>query len=191
MMRLIFRPTLNPLVLAGAMLLLSGCGLFSGDGGSIEGWYEDAIKKHQNQNTNKVIVPVKPFNIISFQGETRDPFEARNLIQVSTVVDEEIDRFAPNPDRLREPLETYPIATLSFVGTILQKEPDPNIALVSAAGSLYQVKIGNYLGPDFGLVVQIRETEIVLEETVKNARGRWERKERTINLAGLQKEALR
>lgn len=173
------------------LTVLSGCDFISGNSSNIDGWYQQTLGKYRNQNTNKVIVPVKPFSIISFEGEKKDPFDARNLIQVERVVEEQTDRFAPNPDRLREPLETYAIASLSFVGTILQKPPEPNIALVSAAGSLYQVKIGNYLGQDYGQIKEIRDTEIVLEESVKNTKNRWERKERIINLAGLTKENLR
>lgn len=173
-------------------ILLTSCDLFGGEASSVDGWYQQTVGKYKNQNTNSVIVPVKPFSIISFESEKRDPFDARNLIQVvERQEDLEKDRFAPDLDRLREPLETYPIATLSFVGTILQKSPEPNIALVNAAGSLYQVKAGNFLGQDYGLVKEIRDTEIILEETVKNASGRWERKERIVNLAGLSKENLR
>lgn len=187
-MRLQWRVFL-PLLLAVGV---SGCDFFGSEASSIDGWYNQTLNKYKDNNTNRVIVPVKPFSIISFDGERKDPFDARNLIQVEVDAgNERVDPNQPDLTRLRQPLETYAISSLSFVGTILQKPPEPNIALVNAAGSLYQVKTGDYLGQDFGQIQEIRDTEIVLMETVKNARGRWERKERIITLAGLSKENLR
>lgn len=179
------------LVIASLILLMfSGCEYFT-QGGSIDGWYESEKRKIVT-NPNKVIIPVKPLTVVSFRGyQTGDPFDTRNLIKEHIVQEEGPDNNAPDPDRPRQPLESYPLSSMQFVGTILQPSIKDDIALVNAAGSLYQVRKGEYLGQDYGVVVVINETEIVLKERIKNPNNRWEVKERVINLVGLSKEALR
>jgi type IV pilus assembly protein PilP len=38
---------------------------------------------------------------------------------------------------------------------------------------LYQVRPGNYLGQNFGKIVKVDETEVVLREIVQDAAGEW------------------
>lgn len=168
--------------------IITSCDFFT-TGGSIEDWYRSEKAKIAT-NPNRVIIPVKPVSVISFKLDNGDPFDMRNLIK-EEILEVADDRDAPDPDRPRQPLESYALDSMQFVGTIFQLELKQNIALVNAAGSLYQVRVGEYLGQSYGLVKDIRETEIVLEERVKNANNRWIRVERVINLVGLSKENLR
>ena len=46
-------------------------------------------------------------------------------------------------------------------------------ALVRADASLYRVKVGNYLGQNFGLVTTISENQIQLRELIQDATGDW------------------
>jgi type IV pilus assembly protein PilP len=48
------------------------------------------------------------------------------------------------------------------------------------------VQIGNYLGRNFGKILNIQEDKIELREIVKDADGRWE--ERQASLALLEEE---
>ena len=77
----------------------------------------------------------------------------------------------PELNRRREPLEAFPLDTMSLVGSL-----DRNgalVALVKVGGLLYQVKPGNYLGLNYGRVVRITETEVVLREIVQDSTGEW------------------
>ena len=47
------------------------------------------------------------------------------------------------------------------------------MALVKVGGLLYQVKAGNYLGLNYGRVLRISETEVVLREIVQDSTGEW------------------
>ena len=38
---------------------------------------------------------------------------------------------------------------------------------------LYQVKVGDYLGQNYGRITQIDETQIALREIVQDAAGEW------------------
>ena len=45
---------------------------------------------------------------------------------------------------------------------------------------LYQVKVGNYIGTNFGLIKKLTDTEIVIKEVVQDSTGDWA--ERTSSL---------
>ena len=54
------------------------------------------------------------------------------------------------------------------------------VALVNVGGQIYQVRVGDYVGLNYGKVTRITETEIALREIVQDAVGEWV--ERTSNL---------
>ena len=48
-----------------------------------------------------------------------------------------------------------------------------NVALVDVGGQTHMVRVGNYLGQNFGRVSRITETETQLNEIVQDAAGEW------------------
>jgi len=46
-------------------------------------------------------------------------------------------------------------------------------ALVLAGKNLHQVKVGNHMGQDFGVVTKISENEVTLKELVEDVHGDW------------------
>lgn len=78
---------------------------------------------------------------------------------------------APELARRKEPLEEFPVDTMVMVGSMV-KAGKP-VALVSVGKLLYQVRTGEHLGLNYGLVTKISETEISLREIVQDAAGEW------------------
>lgn len=79
---------------------------------------------------------------------------------------------APNLNRPKELLESVTLDKLKFVGTI--GSGNQLSALISMEGNqVYTVKLGNYLGTNYGRVVKITSDEITLRETVEDAEGNW------------------
>ncbi len=87
---------------------------------------------------------------------------------------------APDLSRRREPLEAYPLDTLTMVGTL--QRPDLRYALVRADGLVYQVKVGNYVGQNFGIITRIDESEVAIKEVVQDAAGEWVERATTLQL---------
>jgi type IV pilus assembly protein PilP len=58
-----------------------------------------------------------------------------------------------------------------MVGTLRQGKD--SVALVDAAGQTYMVRVGSYIGQNFGQVVGITETEVQVKELVQDAAGEW------------------
>jgi len=82
--------------------------------------------------------------------------------------------------RRREPLEAYPLDALMMVGSV-QRGGAPS-ALLRADSLLYQVKVGDYIGQNYGRVTRITETEIVLREIVQDTVGEWVERTSTLTL---------
>jgi type IV pilus assembly protein PilP len=47
---------------------------------------------------------------------------------------------------------------------------------------LYQVKVGDYLGQNYGRITKIDETEIAMREIVQDAAGEWIERPATLQL---------
>ena len=88
----------------------------------------------------------------------------------------------PDFDRPREPLEAYPLESLKYVGVMERKKQSYAIILVD--GALYQVRTGNYLGQNFGVITKIDETEVVLKELAQDAAGDWIERTSSLQLQG-------
>jgi type IV pilus assembly protein PilP len=82
--------------------------------------------------------------------------------------------------RRKEPLESYPLDAMKMVGSLI-KEGRP-VALLRIDNLVYQVSPGNYLGQNFGKVLKIGETELVLREIVQDAAGEWIERTATLQL---------
>ena len=90
------------------------------------------------------------------------------------------EQFAPDQKRKKQPLEAYPLDALKFVGTL--KEQDQLWALITdPEKKVVPVKVGNYMGHNFGRIISIKSNEIKLEEIIKNS-GTWEKKITIIHL---------
>lgn len=87
---------------------------------------------------------------------------------------------APEINRRKEPLEAVPLDAINMVG--LLDKTGQRVALVRAENLLYQVKVGNYLGQNYGRITRISESEITVREIVQDAAGEWIERPTTLTL---------
>lgn len=133
----------------------------------------------QRANAHPRITPLtepKPFNPQDYtQQGAADPFSSDKLTQAlkrdSSRVSANATLIAPELARRKEPLEAFPLDTISMVGSLV-KTGQP-VALVNIGALLYQVRRGEHLGQNFGRITSITETEIALHEIVQDAAGDW------------------
>jgi type IV pilus assembly protein PilP len=74
-------------------------------------------------------------------------------------------------NRRKEPLEAYPLDSMSMVGSVVRAGRP--YALLRVDNLLYQVKQGDYLGQNYGKITKITETDVSLREIVQDAAGEW------------------
>ena len=80
--------------------------------------------------------------------------------------------------RRKEPLESFPLDAMTMVGSL--NKTGALTALLKVDNLIYQVRPGNYLGQNYGKILQITENSIQLREIVQDSTGDWI--ERTIAL---------
>lgn len=160
-------------------VLLGACSLNS-EHDDLRQWMDNA-----SRNLKGKVPPlpeVKPYEPVAYDAVGLvDPFKASRAIP-EVVKSGGGGKPPPNYERPREPLEAYPLESLRYVGVITRKKA--SYAIIRVDGSLYQVKKGNYLGQNFGVITKVDESEIVLMELIQNAAGDWEDRESSLLLQG-------
>jgi type IV pilus assembly protein PilP len=121
--------------------------------------------------------PYEPFTYEAFN--LVDPFKPRKIEPPKNAAAGGIQ---PDLARRKEPLEAYPLENLRMVGT-LQQEKATYALVKSPDNNLFRVKSGNYLGQNFGLILEISESTIKLKEIVQDSGGDWAERISTLTLA--------
>ncbi len=192
MQRLIVMMILNKMSYRSARALLAGV-VISMASGCI--WVEDTsdlsrfVTDVQAKPKGKIepLPTFEPYHSFVYQGASlRDPFVPLVRV-VSTLADVELDDsdgLQPDQNRPRSYLEQFAVDQLSMVGTIGKAENDFFWALVLDDNrEIHRVKIGDYLGLDFGRVVAVSDQQLDLLEIISNGRGGWMQRPRIIELA--------
>jgi type IV pilus assembly protein PilP len=77
----------------------------------------------------------------------------------------------PDLERRRETLEGFSLDQIKMVGTMRQN--NANVALLETGRATHMVRVGNFVGQNFGLVTRISESEVQIKEIVQDAAGEW------------------
>ena len=120
---------------------------------------------------------VLPYSPLQFNADATlsDPFKARKASNKS-------GSLQPNTNRPKEALEAYPLESLKYVGSMSKNKL--SYALIKTPdNTIQQVKTGNYVGPNFGLVTQINDGAIEIKEIIQDdLTGDWVERNSSINL---------
>lgn len=173
---------MRKLVLAMALpVLLAGCETASHD--DLREWMKESTKDFRGKI--EPLPKVKPYEPIAYEASGLiDPF---NSARARGETDRKPGGGAtPDFSRPREPLEEFPLETMSLVGIMRNK--DKVVAQVMVNGKSYEVRVGSYIGQNFGRVVKIDTTQdeekLVLKELIKEADGDYVERESALQLAG-------
>ena len=113
-----------------------------------------------------------------------EPFSNQKLVQAlkrdSSQTSSNAALITPELNRRKEPLEAMPLDAVAMVGS-LTKAGRPT-ALVRVDNLVYQVRVGNYLGQNFGRITAVTEANVVLREIVQDAAGEWTERPATLQL---------
>ncbi|WP_299188946.1 pilus assembly protein PilP [uncultured Psychrobacter sp.] len=100
----------------------------------------------------------------------RSPFLPPSLINVQGP-NMPTDGVRPDITRIKQPLEQYDIAQLTFRGVLISPEGQQYALVQRPDGSVANVKVGDYLGLNDGRIVEITPTQINLIEIVPDSRA--------------------
>ena len=168
-----FNRTFKGIMLAGLLTMLVACGADEGDD-------LDKFMSTAANDMGKAVEPlpeVLPYSPLQYNadGTLSDPFKARKALSKAGALQ-------PNTNRPKEALESFSLESLKYVGSISRNKAI--FALIKTPdNTIQQVKAGNYMGPNFGLVTQINESDIVVKEIVQDdLTGDWVERNASINL---------
>ena len=157
---------LGVVVLLGA--LLAGCG---GEQEELQEWMEQQ-RREAKPNVEPLSAPKKftPQAYVALTGV--EPFSTQKLtVALKQETRQPNSLLAAEINRRKEPLEAYPLDSMTMVGSVV-KAGRP-YALLKVDNLLYQVKSGDYLGQNYGRITKISETDVALREIVQDAAGEW------------------
>ena len=115
----------------------------------------------------------------------RSPFMPPAIVPVKTEEQTRKTGVKPPDNHVKQYLEHFPLTALAMVGTL--KTDKASFALVQdARAGVHRVRVGDYLGDQWGQIEAIEETRIKVTEIVSDGAGGWLKSPGTIELRRLQ-----
>jgi type IV pilus assembly protein PilP len=166
----------RPILFSAVFLLaLAGCG------GEQHSDLRQFVRDSDNMPRGRIpplpeVKPYEPFEYAAF--DLTDPFVVRTITPPKSA---KPDPRLPDPNRRKGPLEAFPLENLKMVGSLSQKKEF--FALIKTPdNNLYRVKMGDFMGQNFGRVIDISESAVKLKELIQDSGNDWKEEERLLLL---------
>ncbi len=170
-------PVARLLATVVATVGLAGCG---DSGVELQQWMQET-KAQTKVSIPKLSEPKKFTPFLYDAKNSIDPYSPKKLlVALARAQNNSSSLLKPDMERRREPLESYPLDTLKMVGTL--EKPSAVFALLQADKTVFQVKVGNYVGQNFGMVTKITDSGVELKEIVQDASGDWVERQAKLEL---------
>ncbi len=162
------------------MALLAGCG--NGDFSDLNRYISEV--KVRPKEPIKPLPEIKVIEPFMFKPEgLRDPFKPLEQPEQAAGVDVSTGSgIKPDTVRRKEELEAFPLDGLKMVGTVDMKSSLWGLVKASD-GTIYRVKVGNYMGKNYGKIIRIISDKIELMEIVSDKPGTWREQPTSITLS--------
>jgi len=162
-------------VAIAAAALVAGCGPSSHK--DLVDWMNEQGKGVRGHlDPLPTIKPYEPFVYNDF--DLPDPFKPRKIEPMKS---DNSNKLAPDLNRRKEPLEAYPLESLSMVGT-LEKGRTRYALVKTPEKDLYQVRQGMHMGQNYGVITDVTDSDIKLKELMQDGSGDWSERSSTLNL---------
>lgn len=174
------RPLLKTAAGTAALLGAALLGACSADHDELRAWMEQQ-RREARPNVKPLQAPKKFDPQPYTSAQAVEPFSNQKLsVALKQEAKQPNSLLAAEMNRRKEPLEAYPLDSMSMVGSIT-KQGLPH-ALLRVDSLLYPVKVGDYIGQNYGQIRKISETEIVLRELVQDSGGEMIERPATLQL---------
>lgn len=163
--------TMRSMLSVAAAVLGVSLAACTGEQDELQQWMEQ--QKREVKPSVQPLSPPKKFDPQPYSALTGvEPFSTQKLtVALKQEARQPNSMLAAEINRRREPLEAYPLDSMSMVGSVVKQ--GRQYALLRVDNLLYQVKPGDYLGQNYGKITKITETDISLREIVQDAAGEW------------------
>jgi type IV pilus assembly protein PilP len=167
-----FKSLLKITLLGTFALLLTGCGEDVGD-------LQNFVAKIRAKPPGRIepIPEFQPYQNFEYTShDLRDPFKLVDFRRPEENP-EEISALGnglrPDIDRVKEPLEDFPLDTLRLKGTIDDKDGVKWGLIFAPDNTIHRVIEGNYMGQNHGRIISVSDQTIDLTEIVPDGLGNY------------------
>lgn len=158
-----------------ASVSLSACG---DENQEVRAWMD--AQRRVTPTVTERIQPPKSFPPFRYENAGQsDPFSLAKL-SIKPGADLGAAGLRPDLTRRREALESFPLESIRMVGQM--NNGRSNYALLQVDNVVYQARVGNFAGQNFGRIIKVTETEVALKELVQDAAGDWVERETSLHL---------
>lgn len=168
------RVCLTVAVMALATSQLAACG--GGEDENLQQWM--ASTRAARVPPPEPLPDVKPYVPREYAGRgAPEPFAQTKIGELNKAMSE-----SPEAGRRHEPLEDFPLENFKMLG--MMRKNGETYGVVRVDNKIHHVKVGQYLGQNYGRVVRISDQEIVLRELVREGVTDWKEKMTSLKLEG-------
>ena len=168
MMMVNSRPNYAFAALCAAMILIAACG--SSSFPDLDKYMADVKARPAGH-----IEPIPAFtayktftySAAGLRNPFQQPVEVKDITRMQKLV-----KVKPDVNRPKEYLEQFTIDSLNMVGTV-QMDGTLWGLVQDSEGSVHRVKLGNYMGKNYGHIVELTENDILVIEVVSNGPDEW------------------
>ena len=154
-------------------LLLSGCA--SDEHQDLRQWMRDEAKGMKGKVAP--LPEITPFPVVSYETEMlTPPFATGKIVTLEVAA----DKTAPDRERPQQPLEIFPLEDLRVTGVIMAGPVPYALVQTPPPNKPKHVRVGEYMGRNFGKITAITSEGITVVETVKDANGAWVTQEKLL-----------
>lgn len=149
-------------------ITLAGCG--DSDVQEVKDW----MKRTDSQAKVAVKPIAEPKTFIPFAYSASaevDPFNQNKLLAELARQANAGGGVRPDTARRKEFLEGFPLDAMKMVGTM--EKSKTVFALLQIDKSVYQVRPGQHLGQNYGVITAVTDDAITVKEVVQDATGDW------------------
>lgn len=166
-------------LILGGLLLIGVTACDSSEGfGDLQAYMNDVRARPKGQIEPLPTFP--PYEAFTYGASNmRSPFQPPVKVDLDRV-QKGSKEIKPDESRPKQFLEGFNIEEFNMVGLLANNHA--RYALVSGAEGVHRVKVGDYLGRNYGRIVAIEGDRIEVVEIVPDGEGGWLERPRTLTL---------
>lgn len=160
-----------------AGLVLVGCA--SSEHEDIKEWMREQAKDMKGKV--QPLPEIKAFPAVPYLGDKlTQPFSASKIL----TSDATKDKSAPDRGRALQALENFPLEDLKVIGVLYDGKTRYALIKTPAPNKPKNVRVGEFIGQNFGKITEISADGLTVLETVKDSSGAWVERETKIRVPG-------
>ncbi|MFZ3155411.1 type 4a pilus biogenesis lipoprotein PilP [Pseudomonas sp.] len=159
-----------------SILLISGCG--GSDFSDLQGYMDEVRARPKGEI--EPLPKFQPYESFTYSAAAlRSPFQPPIKLEMADRQKGSKD-VKPDETRTKQFLEGFNIENFVMVGTLANDAG--TFALVSGAGGVHRVRVGDYLGRNHGRIIAVDESKVDVIEIVPDGEGGWLERPRSLSI---------